>query len=105
MSRRNSLLASLSNNSGGGGKLVNTITINNLRGGGYGPEIKVDFSSKFPPTSIVDIYFTNGYRITCSPANYNGEALAGLPLDLPLTIGNYYPKEDENYIYEVVIEQ
>lgn len=98
------MLGSLSPSSGGG-KLVNTITINNLRGGGYGPEIVADFSSKFPPTSMVDIYFTSGYRITCSPSNYNGTALAGLAFDLPLTVSEYYPQEDDNYIYEVVIEQ
>lgn len=65
----------------------------------------VDYRSEFPPTSVVDIYFTNGYMITCAPSKYNGYAVAGMVLDLPLTIGNYYPKEDENYIYEVVIEQ
>lgn len=68
-------------------------------------EIKVDYSSEFPPTSVVDIYFKSGYRITCSPSKYNGEAIAGIVVDLPLTIVNYYPQEDENYIYEVVIEQ
>lgn len=102
MSRRNSLLGSLSNDSGGG-KLVNTITINNLRI--IKMEIKADYSSKFPPTSMVNIYFTNNYSITCSPSQYNGTAFVGLALELPVTIIKYYPQEDENYIYEVVIEQ
>ena len=102
MSRRYSLLGSLSQSSGGG-KLVNTITINNLRG--YDPEIIADYSSKFTPTSMVNIYFTGGYRITCSPSKYNGYAFVGMSFDLPLTIREYYPQEDDNYIYEVVIEQ
>lgn len=88
-----------------GGKLVNTIIINNLRGSGFGPEIEADYSSKFPPTSMVNVYFKNGYVITCSPSNYNGTALVALPFDLPLTVTEYYPQEDDNYIYEVVIEQ
>lgn len=103
MSRRYSLLGSLSNNSGGDGKLVNTITINNLRS--IDIEIHADYACKFPPTSIVDVYFTSGHRITCSPSKYDGTTIVGLPFDLPLTIREYYPQEDENYIYEVVIEQ
>lgn len=101
MSRRNSLLGSLSPSSGG--KLVNTITINNLRM--IDIEIYADYACKFPPTSNVEVYFKHGNRITCSPSQYNGTAIVGLELDLPLTITEYYPQEDENYIYEVVIEQ
>ena len=54
---------------------------------------------------MVNVYFKNGYVITCSPSNYNGTALVALPFDLPLTVTEYYPQEDDNYIYEVVIEQ
>lgn len=54
---------------------------------------------------MVNIYFTGGYRITCSPSKYNGYAFVGMSFDLPLTIREYYPQEDDNYIYEVVIEQ
>ena len=87
----------------GGGKLVNTITINNLRS--INIEIHADYASKFPPTSIVNVYFPNGCMITCAPSKYDGTAIVGMPFDLPLTISEYYPQEDDNYIYEVVIEQ
>jgi hypothetical protein len=54
---------------------------------------------------VVNVFFKNRNVITCSPSKYNGTAFVGLPFDLPLTVTEYYPKEDDNYIYEVVIEQ
>lgn len=68
-------------------------------------EIYADYACKFPPTSIVDVYFKHGNRISCSPSQYNGEAIVGIVYDLPVTVTEYYPKEDDTYIYEVVIEQ
>lgn len=58
MSRRHSLLGSLSSGSWGGGKLINTITLKPYIDGG---SLHIEYNTLFPVTSVIEINVsTNG---------------------------------------------
>lgn len=107
MSRRYSLLASLSNDSGGG-KLVNIITLKPYI---YRGSLNIDHNSLFPVTSDIRIDIsTNGFEGQCSiPIEEGTSGRLHNDVDLgpstpEITVNSITPNEDDNYIYEVVIE-
>lgn len=105
MDRRIALLAA---SQMGGGKIVNKITFKTYT---KGPEVYAKQYCDFTPTSRVDIafYAVSGYQSahTYISPSYSEDGLSiilGLTLDAPFTV-DWDPKEDGNYIYEVVLEQ
>ena len=109
MNRRNSLLGSLSPSSGGG-KLVNTITVK--------PYIekftlRANYYAQYPVKSrvLIDVA-TNGAMGQGTVCIYENtqEGTTQTEIDImpesnEITVISVDPQEDENYIYEVVIEQ
>ena len=92
-----------------GGKIVNKITFKDIHT--VGPEFIAKRYCDFIPTSIVDIIFysvsgTETNRASVSPSYHeNGvDIVLGLTFEAPFT-ADWTPKEDDTYIYEVVIEQ
>ena len=104
MDRRRGLLTA-SMPSGGGGKIVNKITFKNLRGE---MELTADIYCDYIPTSLVNIVFVGvsgiQYSTFVSPTKYENSTIIGLKMDSPFTV-NWTPREDDTYMYEVVIEQ
>ena len=93
----------------GGDKIVNKITFKNLYTAG--PEALADVYYDFTPTSLVDIefYSASGYKsghTFISPSDHadGWKVSLGLTMDAPFT-AEWTPKEDDTYIYEVIIEQ
>jgi hypothetical protein len=108
MDRRRALLAA-SQTGGGGGKIVNKITFKDFST--MGPEVYAKRYCDFPPTSIVDIQFysVDGSYISSSRVSPSSHAdgakiILGLTFQAPFT-ADWTPKEDDTYIYEVVLEQ
>lgn len=92
-----------------GGKIVNKITFKNFYT--IGPEVYAKRYCDFTPTSAVDInfYSVSGNKTGStfvSPTNHSDGARIslGLTFDAPFT-ADWTPKEDDTYIYEVVLEQ
>ena len=90
---------------GGGSKIVNKITFKNIRGK---MELTADIYCDYIPTSTIYIDFTGvsgvSYKTFVSPTKYEGDAIIGLKMYSPFT-ADWTPREDDTYMYEVVIEQ
>lgn len=108
MSLRRSLLASLSNDSGSGNKLLNIITLKPYIAYAC---LQIEYNTLFPVTSDIWIDIsTNGIVGQNTMAIFEGNS-GGLFFDVDLgpstpeiTVNSITPSEDDNYIYEVVIE-
>lgn len=101
MDRRRALLATSQTR---GDKIVNKITFKNLRGK---MDLTADIYCDYIPTSTVYITFvgvSGSQNITfVSPTKYEGSAIIGAKMESPFT-ADWTPREDDTYIYEVVIE-
>lgn len=108
MSRRYSLLGSLSPSSGGV-KPVNTITVKPYKSIGM---LLADYYAQYPVQSLLEINVsTNGsmgqgvimIRENTQEGTTNTE-IDIMPQSNEITVISVNPQEDDNYIYEVVIE-
>ena len=99
MSRRNSLLGSLSSSSGGGDKIVNhgTITLNSAKS-------KITWEYPLASFLVITLSTNSGNLLVYAASGSSTNSIALGPGETIISVASIDPQEDENYIYEVVIE-